>query len=174
VAGPDGSRAGQQETEEQRAERVLAARARALAAPERAEAERMLPVAGFEAGPERYGVTLDAVLRIERIGAIARVPGAGPGVVGVLSVDGRPCPLLEVPALLGTGEPSPGAGRRWAIVLGRRTPELALAADGVDLVQVPGGLHGGAPPRLGTTSDARVVLDGAALLSPPRRDGGDA
>jgi hypothetical protein len=170
VDGRNGSRAGQRETDEQRAERVLLERARALAAPAGAdEEERTVPVVGFDAGPERYGVTLEAVLRIERVGAVARVPGAGPGIVGVLSVDGRPCPLLEVPALLGASAAAPGGARRWAIVLGRRAPELALAADAVDLVRVRGDLGGGEPPRLGTTPDARVVLDGTALLS---RSGG--
>lgn len=173
MTDPDVPREGNIDAEAERAARVLADRARALAPPAEDRDDRSLPVVAFEAGPERYGLTMDSVLRVERVGAVARVPGAARGIIGVVSVDGRPCPLVDVAALLG-GTAAPGPARRWAIVLGRRSPELALAADTIDLAAVPGGLSGGAPPRLGTTADARVVIDATALLSPPRRDGGDA
>lgn len=153
------------------AERVLAARARALAAPPPAPGEEMAPVVTFDAGPERYGLTMDAVLRVERVGEVARVPGAAPEVLGLVAVDGRPCPLVDVPSLLRAG--GPGGPRRWAVVLGRRTPELALAADTVDLGAVPRALLGGAGPRLGLTADARQLLASTALL-PARRGGGEA
>lgn len=158
------------ETEEQRARRVLAQRARALARrPPEPEGEP-LDLVAFEAGPERYAVPVDAVLRVERVAALARVPGAGPDVIGVLSVDGRPCPLVDAPALLGGS--TAVAPRRWAIVLGERSPEVALAADAVDLLRVSRGeLRPGAPPRLGVTADARVVLDGAALAGVGTRKG---
>ncbi|WP_242341539.1 MULTISPECIES: chemotaxis protein CheW [unclassified Anaeromyxobacter] len=164
-----------EEGEERRAAGVLAERARALAvppAPPLAEGER-LDVVAFEAGPERYAVTLGAVLRVERVGAVARVPGAAADVVGVMSVDGRPCPLVDAPALLGGG--AAAAPRRWAIVLGRRAPELALAADVIDVLRIARAeLHEAAPPLLGTTGAARVVLDGAALLGDaPPGPGGD-
>jgi chemotaxis signal transduction protein len=165
------------ETDEQRAARVLAQRARALAAAVASPEEETLDVVAFETGPERYAIALDLVLRVERVeraGAVARVPGAGPDVIGVLSIDGRPCPLVDAPALLGaTAAATP---RRWAIVLGRRTPEVAIAADAVDLLRIPrADLAGADSPRLGTTRDARVVLDGAALVGDPAhsRLGGD-
>jgi chemotaxis signal transduction protein len=107
---------------------------------------------------------MDAVLRVERLDRIARVPAADPAVLGLVNLAGHPCPVLDVPALLGAAPPAP---RRWAIVLGRRAAELALAADAVEIGRVPheGVLPAaGGPPRLGLTADARVVLDAAALL----------
>jgi chemotaxis signal transduction protein len=160
------------ESERDRVERVLAERTRALAVPLEAATEQALRVVAFEVGAERYAITMDAVLRVERVGAIVRIPGAAADVIGVFSVDGRPCPLLDVPALLGAA--AAGPARRWAIVLGRRVPEVALAADTVDLDQVVGArLDARRPPRLGTTADARVIMDGAALLPAdvPRRTG---
>jgi hypothetical protein len=84
-----------------------------------------------------------------------------------VNLDGRPCPVVDVPALLAV----PGAAaavRKWALVLGRTAPEIAIAADAIEIVQVPEALLGGdRPPRLGVTADARVVLDPAALLGEP-------
>lgn len=159
------------DTEAERARRVLAQRARALAVPPPAPAGETLELVAFEAGPERFAIAVGAVLRVERVGAVARVPGAGPEVIGVLSVDGRPCPLVDAPALLGAAPA--GAPRRWAVVLGERAPEVALAADAVDLLRVlRAELAGAPPPRLGITADARVVLDGAALTGGARRPAG--
>lgn len=160
-------------TDEERAARVLAQRARTLSVPAPSPAGETLELVSFEAGAERYAVTIAEVLRVERVVAVARVPGAGPEVIGVLSVDGRPCPLVDAPALLGADAAT--APRRWAIVLGRRIPELAIAADSVDLLRVPRAELGpAAPPLLGTTRDARIVLAGDALVgepSPARREG---
>lgn len=145
-----------------REERILAERARLLAAPPPAAGEESVPVIAFEAGEERFGVTLEAVLRVERVGAVARVPGAPPEALGVIPVDGRPCPLLDAAVLLGAA--GPGTARRWAVVLGRRGPEVALAADAVDLDAVPRALvaRGGLSP--GTTPDARRILLSAEVL----------
>lgn len=154
---------------EDAAARVLAARARALAAPPPAPGEETAPIVAFDVEAERYGVTLEAVLRVERVGEVARVPGAAPEVLGLVAIDGRPCPLVDVPALLHAG--APGGPRRWAVVLGRRAPELALAADAVDLGEAPRALLAGPGPRLGTTADARVLLASPALLPTPQPGG---
>lgn len=151
---------------EDRAARVLAERARELAIPPAAPGPEVVPVLAFEAGPERYGLTLEAVIRIERVGAVARVPGAPPEIIGVFAVDGRPCPLVDVAVLLGTSAAA-GPPRRWAILIGRRAPELAVAADGIDLDEVPRADLGEEGPRLGTTADARVVVGSSHLVSPP-------
>ena len=157
---------GPQESGREREARVLAARARALAAPPPAPPEDVIATIAFDAGAERFALSMDVVLRIERPGRVARVPGAAPEILGVILVDGRPCPLVDVPTLLGAA--ATPAERRWAVVLGRRSPELAVAADTVDLLDVARArLVPARPPRLGTTADARVVLDGAALLAAP-------
>jgi hypothetical protein len=151
---------------EDRAARVLAERARELAKPPPGRGEESVPVLAFVAGPERYGLTLDAVIRIERVGAVARIPGAPPEVVGVFAVDGRPCPLVDVAVLLGASAAA-GPPRRWGILLGRRAPEIALAADGIDLDHVPRAALTGEGPRLGVTGDARIIVGSAELVSAP-------
>jgi purine-binding chemotaxis protein CheW len=154
----------QGEREPERAERILAERARRLAAPPPGAAEDVFPAVAFDAGEERYAIAMEHVLRVERASAVARLPGAPPEVLGVTVVEGRPCPLVDPPALLGGVAPA-GAPRRWVVVLGRRGPELGLAADAVDVVSVERGkLHPARAPRLGTMHDARLVLDGAALV----------
>jgi chemotaxis signal transduction protein len=159
-------RHGEQDPRE-RAARVLSARARALAARPAGPREEVVPTLAFDAGGERYALPLAAALRVERVEAVARVPGAPVGHVGLVSLSGKPCPLVDVPALLGV----PGAvaaARRWAVVLGARAAELALAADAVEIEDVPRSrLRAAGGPRLGVTADARVVLDPAALLAVP-------
>jgi len=149
-----------------RAERVLAERARALAAPPPRElAREALATLAVDAGGERYALPLTAVLRVELTGAVARIPGAPPGVAGVANLQGTALPLLDLPALLAL----PGATaerRRWSVVLGRRGPELAIAADALELVDVPRERLAPAGPRLGVTCDGRVVLDAEAILRP--------
>lgn len=170
MADSGATHGGQASGEGDPSARVLAARARELARPPPQPGEESRPVVAFETGAERYGVTLEAVLRIEPVVSVARVPGAPPEILGVVAVDGRPCPLVDVRALLGDG--APGAGTpRWAIVLGRRAPELALAADGVDLEEVPRAALEGEGPRLGSTADARRLLGATALLSTTRAAG---
>jgi chemotaxis signal transduction protein len=150
---------------EARARSILVERARLLARPLSGRIEETVPVLAFRAGDERYAIALPGVVRVERVKGVARVPGADAAVIGLFNLDGRPCALLEVPALLGTGSARTEA-RRWAIVLGRGGPELALAADGVDLEQLPRARlrrrHGA---RAGLTQDARVILDAEAILA---------
>jgi chemotaxis signal transduction protein len=113
------------------------------------------------------------VLRVERTGAVARIPGGPRGVAGVANLHGLPLPLVDLPALLAV----PGAAaeaRRWSVVLGRRGPELAVAADALELVDVPREALAPSGPRLGVTADGRVVLAAEALLEPSPPPGGDA
>jgi hypothetical protein len=154
--------AGGPAADPEREARILAERARLLAAPPPAAGEESVAVIAFEAGEERFGVTLEAVLRVERVGAVARVPGAPQEALGVIAVDGRPCPLLDAAALLGAAPR--GQASRWAVVLGRRGPEVALAADAIDLASVPRALveRGGLSP--GVTPDARRIVASEALL----------
>lgn len=170
MTDPGATESGPTGRGEDLAARILAARARELARPPPEQGEESRPVVAFGLGEERYGVTLEAVLRIERVGAVSRVPGAPRDVIGVVPVDGRPCPLVDVAALLGAAAPLATAPR-WAIVLGRRAPELALAADTVDLAEVPSAALAGEGPRLGTTSDARQLLGATGLLSTTRPAG---
>lgn len=164
---PPSQDAARGQSEPEHAARILAERARRLAAPPEPPAEDAFPAVAFEAGAERYAIGMEHVLRVERASSVARLPGAAREVLGVTIVEGRPCPLVDAPALLGGAAP-PDAPRRWLVVLGRRGPELALAADAVDLVRIErGGLHPARPPRLGTTADARLVLDGGALVGAP-------
>jgi chemotaxis signal transduction protein len=155
---------GEAEPPEARAARILVERARALAQPPDRKVEETVAVLAFRAGDDRYAIGLQGVVRVERVARVARVPGADGTVIGLFNLDGRPCALLEVPALLGTGAPRKDP-RRWAIVLGRKGPEVALAADGVDLDRIPRArIVRGKGVRAGLTADARAILDAEAIL----------
>jgi chemotaxis signal transduction protein len=151
-----------------RAETVLAERARALATTVAAgAAAEGVAALAFDAGGERYALPLSAVLRVERSGAVARIPGAPLGVAGLVNLHGTPLALLDAPALFGVPGAAPAAGRRWSVVLGRRAPEVAVAADTVEVLSIPRERLGEpVAQRLGVLDDARVVLDPLALLDP--------
>jgi chemotaxis signal transduction protein len=144
---------------------ILAARARELAQRPGATSADAIDVLTFSAGAEPYALELTGVLRVERVERVIRVPRSARGLVGLFNLQGRPCALLDAPALLEVPGEVPRA-RRWGVVLGRRHPELALAADvvEVDRIERPPAQPG--PYRLGSTADARILLDAAAFLAP--------
>jgi chemotaxis signal transduction protein len=145
---------------------LLRARARRLAAPLEARAAGEPWVAIDRAGA-RYALPTAVAWRVERCGPCARLPGAPPFVLGVIPFGERPQPLVDLARLLGGGGATGPA--RWALLAGARAADVALACDEVALVLItPEALHP-APRdpeqvRRGVTGDARVVLDGPALL----------
>lgn len=144
---------------------ILAARARELASRPGAPSADAIDVLTFSAGAERYALELTGVLRVERVERVIRIPRSARGLVGLFNLQGRPCALLDAPALLEVPGEVPRA-RRWGVVLGQRQAELALAADVVEVDRIERPAPQPGPYRLGTTADARILLDAAALLAP--------
>ena len=152
---------------------VLEQRARALAVPlsldESAFAEEFLC---FEIGGTRYAIESTSVVRVERILSIAPIPGVPAYVIGVVRLSGEVVPLFDLPALL---DAVPSATAIWtrALLIGRERAEFAIAVDVTDALEAralgvyDASLARGACVR-GVLADARIVLNGAALIADPR------
>jgi purine-binding chemotaxis protein CheW len=167
---------------------VLAARARALAAPPpRAPAGELIELLTFAVAGARYGLPTSQVEAVARLAAVTRVPGVGPAVAGVTNHEGNVLLVVELPTLLGLDRPptrsdaaryllvvhdpsakAPGGGPSAAEPLGLIADEL----HDIRVVEV-GALHplgdGAGGPRLGRaqTSDGCLVLDAQRLLTEP-------
>lgn len=159
------------------ADAILAARARALAAPA-APAPRggTVPVVGFTLGEERYALEAALVREVVRPPPLARLPGAPAFLAGIANLRGEIVDVLDLRELLGISRAADAPAR--LLVLGGDRAELALVADAVlELAAVD-------PARLaplpesparrrpeyarGLTPDGAVLLDGAAILRDPR------
>lgn len=106
-----------------------------------------------------------SVLDVERV---APVPGAAPGMVGVVNVGGRVLALADLAIAL-QGSPTPAEEWTTAIVLdGRDGDEMALAvlADVVDVVEL-GADDIQPPPAFGLGASAGLVT-GVVHLGPDR------
>lgn len=160
-------------------ERLLAARARALAAPRpdraREEAGARL-VLVFVVARERYGIETRWLHAVVPRARWTRLPGAPPALLGLTAFRGEPLAVFDLRALLG-GDQQP-VGGQVAVVLGEDAPELALAADELEgvlrvrdeqLRPPPPGAAGLARiPTCGVLESGVAVLDAVALLADPR------
>jgi chemotaxis signal transduction protein len=148
---------------------VLTARARALArempTPDLAERISVVP---FALGGGAYAVEILLVREVVEAGSIAPVPGARHEFLGVTTYRGEMLGVIDLRVALGLAGRPAGAPR--LVIIGERGPVLGLLADAVEdpidvatasLLPSPGG-H-----RIvrGMTADARLVLDGTALLA---------
>ncbi len=163
----------------EQARAVLDERARALArVPERPPAlGDILEVVCFTLANERYALETRYVREVVTRVVVARVPGAPDFLAGVINLRGEIVaimdlrPLFHLPATA-----SAEAGR--VLVLGGERLEFGILADAVEevttlradaILEPPGAVTGPSRPLLrGVTAEARVVLDGAALLGDPR------
>jgi chemotaxis signal transduction protein len=150
-------------TAEQR-ERILAARARALAVPAKAlRAQPALELLTFSIEGEEYGVPTADVAAVSRLTHFALLPGAGAPVSGVTTWRGELLVMLDL-ARSPRATPAP-----WLIAMDAPETRFGLAADAVhDIVeivsaslQVPA--ESAAPYIRAVTGDAVIVLDAAAL-----------
>ncbi len=159
-------------------ERLLEARARALAAPRHArlgeEAGARL-VLVFVVARERYGLDTRWLHAVVPRARWTRIPGAPPALLGLTAFRGEPLAVFDLRALLGAEQPT---GGQVAVVVGEDAPELALAADELEgvlpvrdeqLRPAPPGAAGLARvPTRGVLEGGVAVLDAAALLADPR------
>ena len=156
---------------------VMDERARALArVPARdPEPSEILEVASFTLAGESYAIETRYITRVVRLTDFTPVPGTPDFLGGVLNLRGEILALVDLRAYFGI--PSMGlTDLSRIIVLGLERNEFGIMADQVDEVStlrvdevldtpatLPGG--GGRALLLGVTADARIVLDGAALLA---------
>jgi len=161
----------------ERVKEQLDARARALAMRRPHEEEpcaRGAEVFEFQLGSERYALETRYVREVLRQVETTVVPGAPPALVGVAPCGGEPLPIVDLRRLFGIAAP-PLEGNKapWIAVIGEARAELGLCIDeAIDVIRLPAFSappQGGADPIIrAITSDALVVLDGAALLTDAR------
>lgn len=163
----------------ERAEAVLAQRARALAATAEPVVDRSagIDVVVVWVADERYAVAAACVVRVVGGADIAPVPGAPPILLGVMNLHGEVLPVFDPRRLLGLTGQAPSETAK-VVVLGSDGAELGLLVDAADQVMRLAGdqLHTApdslAPERRellqGVTQDGVIVLDGPKLLADAR------
>lgn len=160
------------------ARELLRERARTLArpiAPLITSASRNVVV--FSLGDERYAIETRFVFSAQRMTEVFPLPGAGPHVLGLTSLQGELLVMFDLRVLLGTRRPARTDATRM-LVLGDKNPELAIIVDAVhdvqelhasDLFEVPAALSDGDKAYLcAVTKDAVSLFDTLALLADPR------
>ena len=163
---------------------ILAERARQLARPF-AESEGESGTSSLlvvKLGDERVGIALDHITEVYRAAVLTPIPGAQSPVVGVIAWRGRVLTVLDVAH--SRRAPLKMTETTRILVLGRHHASFGIVADDVEDVEgldsqdvVP--VEDVSPNRsafvLGTTANALVVLDAAALITrfaPPQMSTG--
>jgi chemotaxis signal transduction protein len=140
--------------------RILAERARSLAAVDEPLATGTRTLAGFVMGGHELAVPIESLRRAVTLGVVTEIPGGPQHLLGVIVVDNRLVSLLDVPAFLGL--PAHGVGDVTAALvvhLGGR--QIALAAE--LLLRIADVAAGG--------GDAPTLVDVAALFADARLSG---
>ena len=164
---------------------ILAERARQLARPlteinDATDSTSSLLVVTI--GDERIGIALDHITEVHRPKVLTPIPGARAPVVGVIAWRGRVLTVLDVAH--SRRAPLKLTDSTRILVLGTHNAAFGIVADDVDDVEgldsqdiVP--VEDVSPARsafvLGTTANALVVLDAAALITrfaPPQMSTG--
>jgi len=160
-------------------QRILGARARALAKPreEAPTASEVLDLLIFSLAGERYGIETAHVLEAVPLRELTPVPCTPPLVLGVLNHRGRILPVLDLRRLFElAGRGVPEGSKLVAVEAARMT--FGIFVDAVagtmrvgshEVAPPPGALAGErqAPIR-GVTREMIAVLDLAALARDPR------
>jgi purine-binding chemotaxis protein CheW len=174
----------------ERQREILGERARTLARPPAplAPPAGEIEVVTFSLGHELYAIESAYAREVLRLPPLTLIPGIAEVIAGVVNHHGGIVPIMDLRLLLGVateglGEPS------WVVMLGRERTEFGVLAHAVRALARISRDELKPPPeevefRLGTTRDAMIVLDGAALIEdrrlfinggegkPPRHSGG--
>ena len=104
-------------------------RQREASATSPAEQERV-PYLGFFLGPEIYGLPLQQLREVARFTRLRRVPGAPPGVAGLVNLRGEIVCALNVRAILGLPAEAPAESAILVALRGFADP-LGLVVDSI-------------------------------------------
>ena len=134
----------------------------------------------FEMGADRYALPASAIVAVEPMVRLKRIPQAAAGIAGVFDYHGRPVPVVDLNAMA-LGQPSreehfstrlvvvndPGDATRLLALLTEKATDTARFEE-ADF-QDPGVTSGGAPYLGPVVRDGRGLVqrvDVARLLSP--------
>lgn len=163
----------------ERAQAVMNERARALARPvtDPAPARDAIEILTFALGRERYAIETRFVREVARLSEFTPVPSAPEFILGIVNLRGEVLAVVDLRKFLGIDSGGVTDLSR-VVVLGTEEAELGILADSVDAVErlpparilePPVSVAGIAREYLrGVTSDALIVLSGAALLEDER------
>lgn len=163
----DGARLSPEETAA-----VLAARARALAAPPSTETRRETEFVVFEIGEEAYAIETRFVMEILPRAEVAWIPGAEPPVLGIAAWRGELLVLHDTRRRLGL-QGGPMEGGTPVLVLGDDHEAFGFPVDSVrglreiapsEILPLPDEVASRGAHLAGITSDAVSVLAAADLL----------
>jgi purine-binding chemotaxis protein CheW len=140
-------------------ERILAERARALAAVEEPIASGTTALAAFVMGGYELAVPIETLSRAVDLGVVTEIPGGPAYLLGVIVVDNRLVSLLDVPLFLGL--PPHGVGDvTSALVVQHDGRAIALAAEQLSRIA-----------DFALDSDGPRIVDVAALFADARLAG---
>jgi len=156
------------------ADRTLRERAARLSTPlepERAQGATVSLVC-FERAARRYAIEARFVIEVLKCGRLSRVPRAQPALLGVTNLRGDVLSVFDLALLEGVTGSAPA--EPGLVVLGEAQPDLALLVDGAcEVLSLPRADFS-EPRRLGTlpqarfvlgvSAEARVLIDGEAVL----------
>jgi purine-binding chemotaxis protein CheW len=159
-------------------QRLLRVRAEALAQllaqEEPAAAEAAVLV--FSLGGERYGLDLAAVVEVALLHDVTTIPGAPPGILGVVLHRGRVLAVVDLRPLLGAAAVKPSNG--WVVVIDAGGMRFGLLADAVEGIRDANVQRLAPAPSAageeraglvrGLTADLVGILDPAILARDPR------
>ncbi len=95
------------------------------------------PLIVFRLGSYEYGIPVNDVREIARVGELRRVPGAAAGIAGLTTLRGRLLPVVDLRERLGL--PHGGVDKGSRAIVGRIRGEIAavVADDVSEVVDVP-------------------------------------
>lgn len=157
-------------------DRVLRARAQALAGVRGDAPMDRVDLLVFELAQERYALALDHVREVCPLAALVPVPCTPRFVLGIINLRGEICPVIDLRRLFNLPERGLSNATR-AVVLRHGEREFGLLADVVVgvLALARNSIHA-APPTLtgiqaeflqGVAEDGLIVLDAPRILAHP-------
>jgi purine-binding chemotaxis protein CheW len=161
--------------------RTLARKSTTLATTSATRSAQEVELVQFRWAREQYAIAAEFVHLVIKPCDLTRLPGAPTHLRGVTNLRGEILPVFDLREWFEVDRVPRSDTSRW-LVLGTDLPELCLLTDEIDEIFAldPRTLHRaesdsrhGHDLVQGVTSDARTVLDGAAILAHPELVIGD-
>lgn len=133
------------------------------AGPGDAEVRERIPYLGFRLGDEIYGLPLEQLKEVSRLTRLRRIPGAPPGVAGLVNLRGEIVCALDAREILGlSGGDTAQPG--FFLALRGFTDPLGLLVDSIaDIYAIdPGEIE---PPPATWSADRAVYFLGTARVA---------